>query len=92
MNFTQTGVENDLFKKEGAIINLYLLPIHIGLLVRRKMDGLSQTELAKRLGIDQTLISRIEQGKLAIGERLIPLVKKYVYREEYLDDGTRTEE
>ncbi|WP_285765893.1 helix-turn-helix transcriptional regulator [Peribacillus sp. SI8-4] len=87
MNLNQTAFENVDYKKEGAIINLHLLPINRALVVRRAFDGLSQMELAAQLGIGQTVLSRIEQGKLAIGERLLTLVKKYVYMEEFEHDG-----
>jgi predicted XRE-type DNA-binding protein len=46
------------------------------LLAARKAADLTQTELAKRLGISQSLVSQAEQGKVKVGERYVASVLK----------------
>jgi DNA-binding XRE family transcriptional regulator len=64
------GVLLDKYKKEGVVIKeakkgrIDSLCKHIGNEIRkiRKQKGLSQVKLAKKIGISQQIISRIERG------------------------------
>ena len=46
------------------------------LLAARKQANLTQTELAKRLRISQSLVSQAEQGKVKVGERYVTSLLK----------------
>jgi transcriptional regulator with XRE-family HTH domain len=44
---------------------------------RREESGLSQSELARQLGIDQATVNKIEAGKWAISVDVIQMFLKY---------------
>ncbi len=54
----------------------------------RKLSGLSQKNFAESIGIYQGYLSKIENGKVSISERIIDSIcKEFDVREEWLRDG-----
>jgi ribosome-binding protein aMBF1 (putative translation factor) len=44
----------------------------------RKKVGLSQAALAKKLRVSQSMVSKVESGKVRAGERYVAKVMKYL--------------
>jgi DNA-binding XRE family transcriptional regulator len=66
---------------ESSETGLLIDSLAMDVFVKRKAEGLSQRELAKRLGIGVETLSRIENGH----DNLSRKVKSKIY--EYLNDG-----
>lgn len=77
------GVRSAKSERSGAGTEDAPLDYFLGCLVKilRTAKGLSQAELANRLGVSQAFISAVESGKRHLGtEHLAPLAREFGYK------------
>jgi DNA-binding XRE family transcriptional regulator len=59
------------------------LPVHLQIRLKKHHDFLSQTELAKKLGIAPSTLCEIENGTRKIPNKCLPAIESYLYRQYY---------
>lgn len=60
-------------------LDLNVLPINRQIAVKRAYDNITQSELAEKLGLAQSMLSRVETGSLKIPRRCRPAVLDYLF-------------
>lgn len=81
-NYAENITETEEYKREGAMINLKLLPIHTALKVVRTLEGMKQTEFVRMLNFSSiAFYSLVENGKAPVPAHLMEKVQAYLYDE-----------
>ncbi|MDA1663803.1 hypothetical protein PDK35_28315 [Bacillus cereus group sp. TH153LC] len=79
-NYAVNATETEEYKREGAIINLKLLPVHTALRVVRSLEGINQPQFVRMLGFSSTAFySLVENGKAPVPMHLLEKVQAYLY-------------
>lgn len=83
---TSEAFESGEYKQGDILVNLDKLSLRQQIRVKRIADGLSQSQLAKIIGLEYAYrVSNIETGKEAVSPLYLERVMDYLYKEEYCD-------